>query len=189
VDAILRDKKLKLKPEHVQTVGNDEVRVFPARSSTAASKANVKSVRGNDAYFILQTLKTTLPNVIVQGIPSISRAVINRSEGGDGGDPRTNLLIEGSGLLDVLGKEGIDPSKTESNHISECELVLGIEAARVKIMQEIRNTYNSYGMGIDTRHLMLLADVMTYKGMVRFDKLYFASQVFHLLVIFIYFFS
>jgi DNA-directed RNA polymerase III subunit RPC1 len=43
-------------------------------------------------------------------------------------------------------------------------IYLGIEAARLKIMSEISYTMTSYGMSIDSRHVMLLADVMTYKG-------------------------
>lgn len=33
-------------------------------------------------------------------------------------------------------------------------------------MKELQKTYGSYGIGIDHRHLMLLADVMTYRGEV-----------------------
>ena len=46
------------------------------------------------------------------------------------------------------------------------EEVLGIEAARQTIIDEIQYTMSSHGMTIDDRHVMLLADVMTSKGMV-----------------------
>lgn len=52
-------------------------------------------------YFALQLLKAALPEVIVQGIPSIQRAVINESD--KGGAPTYNLLMEGYGLQDVMG--------------------------------------------------------------------------------------
>ena len=32
---------------------------------------------------------------------------------------------------------------------------------------QLKRTYNTYGIGIDPRHLQLLADVMTYRGEVR----------------------
>lgn len=35
-----------------------------------------------------------------------------------------------------------------------------------QIIKEVAYTYGSYGMDIDARHLMLLADVMTFKGQV-----------------------
>jgi len=44
--------------------------------------------------------------------------------------------------------------------------VLGIEAARQTIYNEIQHTMRSHGMSIDPRHVMLLGDVMTYKGEV-----------------------
>ena len=44
--------------------------------------------------------------------------------------------------------------------------VLGIEAARLCIIQQIQFTMGSHGMSIDPRHVMLLGDVMTCKGEV-----------------------
>jgi len=46
----------------------------------------------------------------------------------------------------------------------ELKQVLGIEAARTKIMSEVRAVMNAYGIGIDARHVMLLGDCMTYRG-------------------------
>lgn len=40
---------------------------------------------------------------------------------------------------------------------------LGIEAARVTIMNEIQYTMKEHGMNIDTRHVMLLADLMCFR--------------------------
>ena len=61
---------------------------------------------------------------------------------------------------------GIDGMATTSNHLFEAEKFLGIEAARRGIIHEIQYTMGSHGMSIDSRHCMLLADVMTYKGEV-----------------------
>jgi RNA polymerase Rpb1, domain 5 len=41
--------------------------------------------------------------------------------------------------------------------------VLGIEAARRTIINEIQYTMKSHDMIIDPRHVMLLGDVMSYK--------------------------
>ena len=45
----------------------------------------------------------------------------------------------------------------------EVEKTLGIEAARSTIMHEIKYTMGNHGMSIDTRHVMLLADLMSCK--------------------------
>ncbi|MEQ2315074.1 DNA-directed RNA polymerase III subunit RPC1, partial [Ameca splendens] len=44
------------------------------------------------------------------------------------------------------------------------ERTLGIEAARSTIINEIQYTMVNHGMSIDRRHVMLLADLMSYKG-------------------------
>jgi DNA-directed RNA polymerase III subunit RPC1 len=113
----------------------------------------------------MQKLKAALPAVIVQGISSINRAVINEKTGDDG-RPVYNLLMEGYGLQEVMGSPGIDGLCTTTNHVLEVESVLGVEAARTQISAEIENIMNAYGIGIDSRHLLLLSDVMTFKGEV-----------------------
>lgn len=65
-----------------------------------------------------------------------------------------------------MGTEGVDGLKTKTNHVMETQQVLGIEAARSTIYNEIQTTMKSHGMSIDPRHVMLLGDVMTYKGEV-----------------------
>lgn len=76
------------------------------------------------------------------------------------------LLVTGYGLSEVMGTEGVDGLKTKTNHVMETQQVLGIEAARSTIYNEIQTTMKSHGMSIDPRHVMLLGDVMTYKGEV-----------------------
>jgi len=76
--------------------------------------------------------------------------------------------VEGTNLQAVMGTPGIQGQLTTSNHVFEAEKYLGIEAARSCIIKEIQYTMGSHGMSIDSRHCMLLADVMTYKGEVRF---------------------
>jgi DNA-directed RNA polymerase beta' subunit len=99
-----------------------------------------------------------IPKVIVQGIPTVDRAVIN-----DCGNGEYNLLVEGTNLQRVMATAGVLGTQTTTNHVMETEKTLGIEAARFSIMAEIKYTMGSHGMTIDERHIMLLADCMTYK--------------------------
>jgi DNA-directed RNA polymerase III subunit RPC1 len=117
------------------------------------------SARRGTMLFALQELRNLLPKVIVKGIPTVSRAVVNSLPKGGG----YNLLVEGTDLQAVMGVEGVDGAETTSNHIFEAEKFLGIEAARFSIIKEIQGVMGSHGMSIDSRHCMLLADVMTYK--------------------------
>ena len=59
---------------------------------------------------------------------------------------------------------GIDWKRTSSNHIPKVFEILGIEAARSTIINEMENTMGHHGIHVDRRHLMMLADYMTYTG-------------------------
>jgi len=123
---------------------------------------------GDAQYYQLRALQRALPGVVVKGIPTIHRAIINVREktGPSGSKGDKELLVEGYGLQNVMTTEGIIGEHTTSNHVMEVEKVLGIEAARRTVINEIQYTMQSHGMSIDPRHVMLLGDVMTYKGQV-----------------------
>jgi len=76
------------------------------------------------------------------------------------------LAVEGTDFRAVMNERGVDGRQTVTNNICEIEAILGIEAARTKIMTEIKYIFDQYGMGIDHRHIMMLADLMTCKGVV-----------------------
>jgi DNA-directed RNA polymerase III subunit RPC1 len=67
----------------------------------------------------------------------VVRAVISKDERDQA---KHQLLIEGTGLRDVMNTPGIDFRFTKTNHIMEIEKVLGIEAARQTIINEIQYT-------------------------------------------------
>ncbi len=73
------------------------------------------------------------------------------------------MFVEGEGLREVMGTKGVDGINTKSNNTLEVFSCIGIEAARSTIINEIVYTMVSHGMSIDIRHVMLLADLMTYK--------------------------
>ena len=150
-----------LKDEHVKVKhgSNSKLRVYIPSHTDSRSTTTPPTT-----FFIMQALKATLPQVIVQGIATVNRAVINEED--KGGRTSYHLLIEGCGLAEVMGSPGVDGCHTTTNHIIEVEQTLGVEAARTQISSEISYIMNAYGIGIDSRHLLLLSDVMTFKGEV-----------------------
>lgn len=56
-----------------------QIKIMPPELSGLKSLRSADSVRPK-TFFVLQALKATLPSVIVQGIPSVNRAVINVQE-------------------------------------------------------------------------------------------------------------
>ncbi|XP_048242877.1 DNA-directed RNA polymerase III subunit RPC1-like [Haliotis rufescens] len=113
-------------------------------------------------YYVLQNLKKHLPRVMIKGIPTVTRAVIHIDEKSDA----LTLLVEGDNLLEVIATQGVKGTDTTSNNTFEVMKTLGVEAARTTIMNEIVYTMVNHGMSIDIRHVMLLADLMTFKGEV-----------------------
>ena len=78
-------------------------------------------------------------------------------------------MVRSVHLISMFGAEGVSGVNglaTRTNHVMETAEVLGIEAARQTIYNEVQHTMQSHGMSIDPRHVMLLGDVMTYKGEV-----------------------
>ena len=71
------------------------------------------------------------------------------------------LETEGCDLLPVMATPGVDAGRCQSNDINEVEAVLGIEAVRGALLNEIREVFNSY---VNYRHLGMLVDVMTSRG-------------------------
>lgn len=112
----------------------------------------------------LQRLSTAIQNVVVAGLPNISRAVIAIDDAVK--PPTYKLCIEGVGLRDVAATYGVIGHHTISNNIWEVYNTLGIEAARTTIMFEITSVMEGHGMTVDTRHIMLLASQMTSRGEV-----------------------
>jgi DNA-directed RNA polymerase II subunit RPB1 len=74
-----------------------------------------------------------------------------------------NWLVETDGvaLQKVLGAKKIDFKRTISNDILEILKVLGIEAVRISLINELRFVLGSYGIYVNYRHLSTLCDVMT----------------------------
>ncbi|KAG2462619.1 RPC1 polymerase, partial [Polypterus senegalus] len=142
--------KLRVKPGDIAVHGEAIVCVSPRENNKSSM------------YYVLQSLKEDLPKIVVQGIPEVSRAVIHVDE--QSGKEKFKLLVEGDNLRAVMATHGVKGTKTTSNNTYEVEKTLGIEAARTTIINEIQYTMVNHGMSIDRRHVMLLADLMSYKG-------------------------
>ena len=163
VNAILRQKKLKLNSSNIKCA-KEYIRIdiqSPGKSKRGTKSATTKSAAKEDTELLahMQVVKNILPNIPICGYPEASRAIIKTDDFG-----KNALLVEGYGLRHCMTTEGVNGLATRTNSITEMRDVLGIEAARKTIIDEISLVMGS--MDIDPRHMQLLADVMTYKGEV-----------------------
>ncbi|MCD6373523.1 MAG: DNA-directed RNA polymerase subunit A'' [Thermococcus sp.] len=96
----------------------------------------------------------------LKGLSGVRKTIIRKE-----GDEYV-IYTEGSNFKQVLKVPGVDPTKTRTNNIWEIAEVLGIEAARNAIIEEIVNTMREQGLEVDLRHIMLVADMMTLDGVI-----------------------
>lgn len=97
----------------------------------------------------------------LKGVKDVTKAVMRREEEG------YVIYTEGSNLKEAMKIDGIDKTRSKTNHVLEIESVLGIEAARNSIINEILDTLSEQGLRVDIRHIMLVADIMTVDGKVK----------------------
>ena len=103
----------------------------------------------------------------IKGVRGIKKVILQRRYDPHSGKYEYVLLTEGSNLAEVLALPQVDHRRTRTNDIHEIERVLGIEAARQALINEVMNTLREQGLEVDVRHVMLVADLMTWTGVVR----------------------
>lgn len=137
-------------------------------------KENVKVVKGkqrkNTVEFefpskepLLKIRKTILKliKVKVQGIKGIDKTIVSEKNG------EYRIKTSGTNLKSVLKLKEIDPTRTITNDIMEICKVLGLEAGRRMIVQELTRTLKENEIRVDVRHHILLADTMTFQGEIK----------------------
>lgn len=157
INTIVKTKKLRLTPLQVKCY-KDYIRI-DVHAMEKMTRGKVTAVEDTQVFLRVENIKRHLPNIPVSGYAGASRAVIKTDDHG-----QNALLVEGYGLRACMTTQGVSGLSTRTNSIMEMRDVLGIEAARTTIIDEISSVMGD--MDIDPRHMQLLADVMTYKGEV-----------------------
>jgi len=131
-------------------------------------KFNVKA-KGNFIYTVnpeldfkeLYKLKEKIREATISGVKDIAQVLVVKRE------RNYVILTAGSNLKDILDFKGVNAEKTTTNNLAEISGVLGIEAARNSIMNEVNKVIEQQGFDINKRHIKLIADSMTYNGNVK----------------------
>lgn len=114
----------------------------------------------------LRDLADIIRDLQISGIRGIGKAFVYKAGLGSV-DSEWVIQTEGSNLRAILKIEGIDKVRSTTNDIHEIELVLGIEAARNAIINELHTVFLDQGLNVDIRHIMIVADAMTSEGIVK----------------------
>jgi DNA-directed RNA polymerase II subunit RPB1 len=139
-------------------------------SRNGQKKTKVSSLDQSDQIYVLKNFQEQmLDNVVLRGIKGIEKVVLrkikdNVVETAGAFKQQEIWVLDGIGtnMLDVLALDYIDNTRTYSNHIIEIFNILGIEAARQAIYNELVEVLEFDSAYINFHHLSLLCDRMTY---------------------------
>ncbi|MCD6458442.1 MAG: DNA-directed RNA polymerase subunit A'' [Thermoprotei archaeon] len=164
---------IKLDPEMLADKGVSTKDVIKAINKIKGKKGRVYM---KDDYTVVYETEITdmsklrrmydrVKDLRLKGIKGIKKIILRKI--GEGEKTEYMLIAEGSNFAAVLSIEGVDYTRTITNNIVEVAEVLGIEAARKVIIKEMQEVLSEQGLDVDIRHIMLVADAMTYTGHVR----------------------
>lgn len=116
--------------------------------------------------------KNIMENMIIKGVKKINKVSMSKREYVEYQDDTMTfenthewvLETSGSNLLDIMCHKAVDASRTVSNNINEIYEILGIEAARQALYNELSDVIKDADLYVNYRHIALLVDTMTNKG-------------------------
>jgi DNA-directed RNA polymerase II subunit RPB1 len=123
---------------------------------------------------LLKNIEGVLLNqMTLKGYPEIAKVYMKKintfeydSKNGGYQTVKDNWMIEtdGTALQKILTVAQVDHKRTSSNAVVEIIQILGIEAVRLSLINELRNVLGFYGIYVNYRHLATLCDIMTQRG-------------------------
>jgi DNA-directed RNA polymerase II subunit RPB1 len=144
--------------------------VIKSSNRSGAKKAKVNPLDQSDQIYILKNFQEQLlQNVVLRGIKGINKVIIRKIKDNmvesNGIYKKQDIWVLdtiGTNLLHVLALDFIDSSRTFSNDITEVFNVLGIEAARQVIYNELADVIEFDGTYINSHNYSVLVDRMTF---------------------------
>jgi DNA-directed RNA polymerase II subunit RPB1 len=138
--------------------------------SRSQKKAKLNPLDQSDQIYILKNFQDTLlNNIVLRGVKNIDKVILRKIK--DNLVEKAGAYIKkdiwvldtiGTNMLDVLGLDYIDPNRTFSNDIIEIYHVLGMEAARFALYNELAEVLEFDGAYVNAHHMALLCDRMTF---------------------------
>ncbi|TKY70289.1 DNA-directed RNA polymerase II subunit 1 [Spatholobus suberectus] len=136
-----------------------------------APKGEIQDESAEDDVFLKKIESNMLTEMTLRGIPDINKVFIKNTkiqkfDENEGFKPNEEWMLdtEGVNLLAVMCHDDVDATRTTSNHLIEVIEVLGIEAVRRALLDELRVVISFDGSYVNYRHLAILCDTMTYRG-------------------------
>jgi DNA-directed RNA polymerase subunit A" len=150
-------KEFKISAEEISRQISKKIK--GVESSFEGDIVNVKIPKGDVGK--VYKLRAKIKDVHIQGVPRISQVLPVKEV------DEWVIKTAGSNFKEILKIPEVDETRTITNDLFEIHSVLGVEAARNAIINEIKATLKDQGLTVDDRHLMLVADAMTNTGFIK----------------------
>ena len=156
---------------------NADKLIFRIRMNEVIKNGSSKSIKKkpnpldqSDQIYVLKNFQEQLlQNTVLRGIKGINKVIMRKIKDNvvenNGIYKKQDIWVldtVGTNLLDILGIDYIDNNRTFSNDIVEIYNVLGIEAARQSIYNELVDVIEFDGTYINYHNFSVLIDRMTY---------------------------
>jgi len=129
---------------------------------------------GAPKLLMLGLVERAAADTVVRCTPGVERVHVlepaprreGARHGDDKDDVRQRVQTEGVSFADGCWAQAdlVDVDAATSNDVAAVLSAYGVEAARATLLREARAVFAAYGIGVDARHLSLLADFMTHQG-------------------------
>ena len=160
---LLKDKDIT--PEEVRDKAS--YRRSTVKVDQSGNEIHVKPDKEEPELSDLQKPAEKIRDIPIKGLKGVKRVLIKKNRIDALGRDEYEVVSEGSNFMSLLRIPGVDPQRTYTNHIHEIADTLGIEAARNAILKEAHDVMEKQGLEVDPRHIMLVADLMTFTGDIR----------------------
>ena len=170
-----RLKELEVTRGAILKIISKEPKTAVRQSSADKDLLIIRSTSKDNNLNEVYKLREKMKNIFVQGVKGITQVLpVKRG-------PEFIIITAGSNLKKVLELDFVDSTRTTCNDIFEIAKVLGVEAARQAIINELFKVIDMQGLNIDRRHIMLVSDMMCFsekpQGITRYGIISEKSSV------------
>jgi DNA-directed RNA polymerase II subunit RPB1 len=142
------------------------------KAKKGENNPNQKPLDQSDKIYLLKNFQDQmLQNIVLRGVKGIDKVILRKVNGKDNMIEKNGVYIKqdiwlldtiGTNMLEVLALDYVDTERTYSNSIIENYNVLGIEAARQSIYNELVDVISFDGTYLNYHNFSILVDRMTF---------------------------
>ncbi|QDS71684.1 hypothetical protein FKW77_008128 [Venturia effusa] len=166
----ITEKPRELQSRVMAIKGNSDVSSFKFARNGAYAQFSLEYAASTAKLLMLHLVEQCCHDTVIHAVPGIKACTVDKEHTYKDRDTDEEvktvaILTEGINILAMReAQDQIDPHRIFTNDIAAVLQLYGVEAARATIVREMHTVFSGHGISVDTRHLNLIADVMTRSG-------------------------